>query len=67
MKLLPATITVLFAILLATSAHAADRPIKAFICAGQSNMVGWGDSTKLPDDLRKGNDRVNSVNSTRVG
>ncbi len=39
-------------------AQAADKPIKAFICAGQSNMVGWGDSTKLPDDLRKGNDRV---------
>ncbi len=39
MRLLQATITVLFAILLATSAHAADRPIKAFICAGQSNLV----------------------------
>ena len=38
--------------------HAADKPIKAFILVGQSNMVGWGDSTKLPDDLRKGNDRV---------
>jgi hypothetical protein len=41
-----------------TSSYAADKPIKTFICAGQSNMVGWGDSTKLPDDLRKGNDRV---------
>jgi Ca2+-binding EF-hand superfamily protein len=40
------------------SAHAADKPIKTFICAGQSNMVGWGDSTKLHDDLRKGNNRV---------
>jgi hypothetical protein len=38
--------------------HAADKPIKAFICAGQSNKVGWGDRTKLSDDLRKGNDRV---------
>lgn len=38
--------------------HAADKPIKAFVLAGQSNMVGWGDSTKLPDELRKGNDRV---------
>jgi hypothetical protein len=38
--------------------HATDKPIKTFICAGQSNMVGWGDSTKLSDDLRKGNDRV---------
>ena len=42
----------------ATPANATDKPIKAFICAGQSNMVGWGDSTKLPGDLRKGNDRV---------
>ena len=40
------------------SIHAADKPIKTFICAGQSNMVGYGDSTKLPADLRKGNDRV---------
>ena len=44
--------------LLATRAHPADKPIKAFILAGQSNMVGWGDSTKLPDGLRKGDDRV---------
>jgi Ca2+-binding EF-hand superfamily protein len=44
--------------LCAEPAHAAYKPIKTFICAGQSNMVGWGDSTKLPDDLRKGNDRV---------
>jgi len=41
-----------------TPGHAADKPIKAFILAGQSNMVGWGDSTELPDDLRDGNDRV---------
>ena len=41
-----------------TPASAADKPIKAFILAGQSNMVGYGDSTKLPDDLRKGNDRT---------
>jgi hypothetical protein len=40
------------------AAHAADKPIKTFILAGQSNMVGWGDSTKLSVDLRKGNDRV---------
>jgi hypothetical protein len=38
--------------------QAADKPIKAFICAGQSNMVGWGDSTKLSDGIRKGNERV---------
>jgi hypothetical protein len=36
----------------------AGKPIRAFILAGQSNMVGWGDSTKLPDELRRGNDRV---------
>jgi len=46
-------------ILLASQAlQAADRPLKVFILAGQSNMVGWGDSTKLPDDLRNGNNRV---------
>ena len=43
---------------IATLGHAADKPTKTFILAGQSNMVGWGDGTKLPDDLRKGNDRV---------
>jgi hypothetical protein len=42
---------------LATTVHA-EKPLKTFILAGQSNMVGWGDSTKLPDDLRNGNDRV---------
>lgn len=51
-------LTALLAVALATPANAADRPLKAFILAGQSNMVGWGDSTKLPDDLRNGNDRV---------
>ena len=45
-------------VVLAATVHAADKPIKTFICAGQSNMVGYGDSTELPDDLRKGNDRV---------
>ena len=44
--------------LFAMPAHAADKPIKAFILAGQSNMVGWGDSTKLTDDVRTGNDQV---------
>jgi hypothetical protein len=58
MKRLSAAIIVLLAVAIATSAHAADKPVKAFICAGQSNMVGWGDSTKLPDDLRNGNDGV---------
>ena len=55
--LLPSALATVLA-LLATQAHAADKPIKAFILAGQSNMVGWGDSTKLPEDRRKGNDRV---------
>lgn len=44
--------------LVADSGKAADKPLKVFILAGQSNMVGWGDSQKLPDDLRNGNDRV---------
>jgi hypothetical protein len=61
MKRIPRTASILFLLLvlsISIPAQAADKPIKAFICAGQSNMVGWGDSTKLPDDLRKGNDRV---------
>ncbi|MCP4046402.1 MAG: sialate O-acetylesterase [Gammaproteobacteria bacterium] len=29
-----------------------------FVLSGQSGMVGFGDSTKLRDALRKGNDRV---------
>lgn len=52
------TLVTMFIAHLAIPAHAAEKPIKAFILAGQSNMVGWGDSTKLPEDLRKGNDRV---------
>ena len=51
-------LSALLAVVLAMSAQAADKPIKIFICAGQSNVVGWGDSTKLPDDLRKGNERA---------
>jgi len=34
------------------------KKMKVFVLAGQSNMVGWGNSKKLPDDLRNGNDRV---------
>ena len=34
------------------------KPVKLFILAGQSNMVGYGDSTKVSDELRKGNERV---------
>ena len=55
---MPMLLAALLAAVFATPTHAADKPTKAFILAGQSNMVGWGDSTKLPDDLRKGNDRV---------
>jgi hypothetical protein len=52
-------LTICALILLASQAlQAADKPLKVFILAGQSNMVGWGDSTKLPADLRNGNDRV---------
>jgi len=54
----PLVLAALLAAVMATPVHAADKPIKAFILAGQSNMVGWGDSAKLSDDLRKGNDRV---------
>ena len=49
---------IVFTTAVATPAYGADKPIKTFILAGQSNMVGWGDSTKLPDNLRKGTDRV---------
>jgi hypothetical protein len=37
---------------------AADKPLKVFILAGQSNMVGCGDSLKLGVDFRNGNDRA---------
>jgi hypothetical protein len=52
------TLTAMLIAHVSLPAQSAGKPIKAFICAGQSNMVGWGDSTKLPDDFRKGNDRV---------
>jgi hypothetical protein len=58
MKLSLAIVVTFFTQVFAASNQAADRPVKTFILAGQSNMVGWGDSTKLPDDLRNGNDRV---------
>lgn len=47
-------------VLVSGSTAFADSPqrMKVFILAGQSNMVGWGDSQKLPDELRNGNDRV---------
>lgn len=43
---------------LASGEAQAEKPLKVFILAGQSNMVGWGNSLKLPDDLRGGSDRV---------
>ncbi len=52
------TLAAMFVGQLGATTEAANKPIKAFICAGQSNMVGWGDSTKLPDEFRQGNDRV---------
>jgi Ca2+-binding EF-hand superfamily protein len=60
MRRLVPPIAVLFLLTgaLAATSLAAEKPVRAFILAGQSNMVGWGDSTELPDDLRKGNDRV---------
>ena len=42
----------------APAMDAADKPLKVFILAGQSNMVGWGDSAKLPDAMQTGSDRV---------
>ena len=44
--------------ILVSGASAAERPIQAFILAGQSNPVGRGDGTKPSNDLREGNDRV---------
>ena len=58
MKSIQVAYAILFVFSLAVPTNAADKPIKAFILAGQSNMVGWGDSTKLPNELRNGNDRV---------
>lgn len=57
MKYILSLLLVLLSAALADQVNA-DKPIKTFICAGQSNMVGWGDSTKLPDELRNANDRV---------
>ncbi|MBM83044.1 MAG: hypothetical protein CMJ78_20990 [Planctomycetaceae bacterium] len=37
---------------------AADKPLKVFILAGQSNMVGRGNNLELDAGLSKGNDRV---------
>lgn len=44
--------------LVAGNLCAAEKSLKVFILAGQSNMVGWGDSLKLPAEMRDGNDRV---------
>src|SRR5687767_13780741 len=55
---LPLVVALAICSTVVAASSAADKPIKAFILAGQSNMVGWGDSTKLPDDLSRGNDRV---------
>jgi hypothetical protein len=35
-----------------------NKKIKVFIMSGQSGMAGFGDSTKLSDAMRKGNDRI---------
>lgn len=44
---------------LVVSARFADaKPLKVFILAGQSNMVGWGNSAELPQELQAGNKRV---------
>lgn len=56
-RMLIAVVLVLVAVQRA-SAEPSPRKLKVFILAGQSNMVGWGDSLKLPDKLRNGIDRV---------
>lgn len=53
-----ATIVVLLLCPASSLVHGADKPLKVFILAGQSNMVGWGDSQKLTAEFRSGNDRV---------
>lgn len=40
------------------SSSSSAEPIKVFILAGQSNMVGWGNSLELTDEMRTGNGRV---------
>ncbi len=54
----PLFLAIVLTVMATVVSHAADKRIKTFICAGQSNRVGWGDSTQLPDDIRKGNVRV---------
>jgi hypothetical protein len=39
-------------------AAAPGNKIKVFILSGQSGMAGFGNSTKLPDAMRKGNNRI---------
>ncbi|MBP88077.1 MAG: hypothetical protein CMJ64_15360 [Planctomycetaceae bacterium] len=34
------------------------KKIKVFIMSGQSGVAGFGDSTKLPEAMRKGSDRI---------
>ena len=41
----------------AEKAAPSGKKIKVFIMSGQSGMAGFGNSTKLPDALRIGNDR----------
>ena len=51
-------------VVLATTGHTAEKPLKTFILAGQSNMVGWTqktgtvgkDVTDLAAETRKSQD-----------
>lgn len=52
------TLALLTAAVLSAASAPTERPLKTFILAGQSNMVGWGDSRKLPDEMRRGSERV---------
>jgi len=42
--------------LVAQNGNQSEKKIKVFILSGQSNMVGWGNSTELPETLRAGTD-----------
>ena len=42
----------------ANAAHGRKSPVKVFILAGQSNMVGQGASYQLDVEAKRGNERV---------
>lgn len=42
--------------LVAQNSIQSEKKIKVFILSGQSNMVGWGEDSKLPDNLSDGDE-----------